>query len=163
VSARMHTVDHIPSCDVMRSTLALILAVATATSGCGLVFTRGPSGRPMPGAPPPDCTTSKAAVYGDTVVTGAAMGTALFLLIAAAAEEGDRAEGETNQAAMASLYTFLGGVGFSISGIVGGLRVKRCRRAHGEWRMMQGGPPPGYPPQGYPPPGYPPPPPPPPR
>lgn len=120
-----------------RSVLAFSLAVLIAGSGCGFVFARGPSGPIAPGSPPPDCTTTKAPAYVDGLLTGAMMGTALFLLLAAAGDEDKRSDYAT-----ASLFTFLGSIPVSISGIVGGHRVNKCRSAHQRWRQLQfSGPP----------------------
>jgi hypothetical protein len=123
-------------------------------SGCAIVTTKGPPAGVSSHAPP-DCTTSKAAVYVDGIVAGAAVGTALFLGIAALAKQGQVADGESNDLAYATLYTFLGGVGFSLSGIVGGVRVNACRQAHETWQLQPAPSPPypaHYPPQS--PPGY---------
>ena len=123
-------------------------------SGCAIVTTKGPPDVVSAQAPP-DCTTSKAAPYIDGIVSGAAVGTALFLGIAALAKQGQLADGERNDLAYATLYTFLGGVGFSVSGIVGGVRVNACRQAHERWQLQHAlSPPyqPQYPPP--PPPGY---------
>lgn len=128
-----------------RGALTLVLATSVLASGCGILFTTGRPAVLTPQAPP-DCTTSKKAVYADTVIMATAMGTSLFLGLGAIAKEGDLAEGETNRLAYATLFTFLGGVAFSVSGIVGGVRVRGCRKAHDEWRagrMMYG--PPGAP------------------
>lgn len=139
---------------VARPALALVIAASVAASGCGILFTTGRPAVLTPQAPP-DCTTSKKGVYADTVVMGVAMGTSLFLGLAAIAKEGDLAEGETNRLAYATLFTFLGAVGFSVSGIVGGVRVRGCRKAHEEWRAgrtMYGPPGAGYPSPPYAPP-----------
>lgn len=114
----------------------LALALATAQVGCSIAFV---DGRPDSIVPekPPDCTTSIVVPGTEAVlsVTGAA--TSLFLGLAAAAKEGDVGPGETNYYAWATLFTFLGATGLGIDGAIGGFKVKRCRAAHDEWRMMR--------------------------
>jgi hypothetical protein len=129
-----------------------VAALSLSLVGCGIAFTTGAPSQVSSQAPP-DCTTSKLAVYADGVVAAGAVGTSLFIGLAALAKGGDSNLG------YATLFTFLGGVGFSISGVVGGVKVNGCRRAHRQWRAMQvptGYPPPPYPPPGYPPGAYPP-------
>lgn len=100
---------------------APILVVALA--GCSVVTTRGAPGGP-PTAGPPACTTSKTAIYVDGALSAAAVGTSLFLGLAALGNADDR-----SRLGHATLYTFLGGVAFSVSGLIGGVRVRSCRRA----------------------------------
>lgn len=137
--------------------VAFATAVALVASGCSIVTTKGAPGQ-IGGPTPPDCTTSKAAVYFDGVVSGGAVATSLFLGLAALAKS-DRRE----DLGYATLFTFLGGVGFSVSALVGGVRVRSCRKANETWRAMQQPPayapmaPGAYPyPNGAPPPGLPP-------
>lgn len=134
---------------------SMAAVVALLAQGCSIVTTKGAPDRLPPGRPP-DCTTSKATLYGDGLLSAAAVGTSLFLGIAALAKEADLADDETNKLAYATLFTFLGGVGFSISGLVGGVRVRSCRRAHDQWRLQQA-PQPGVYPYAPPPSPYPPP------
>jgi hypothetical protein len=119
--------------------LSLAWACAVTASGCAVVTTRGAPAQLAPSAPPA-CTTSNAAVYVDGTLSGAAVGTSLFLGLAALADSDNR-----SRLGYATLYTFLGGVGFSVSGVIGGVRVRSCRRAHEAWRATQPPPPPPQP------------------
>jgi hypothetical protein len=132
---------------------ASVAVVALLAQGCAIVTTHGAPSTLTP-QHPPDCTTSKAAVYVDGAIAGAAVGTAVLLGIVALAKQAALDDGETNDYAYATLYTFLGGVGFSISGVVGGLKVRSCRRATADWRRQFSAPLP-YTPQPYPPQPYP--------
>ncbi|HVK86076.1 MAG TPA: hypothetical protein VM513_18270 [Kofleriaceae bacterium] len=137
----------------MGNQLASVAAVvALLAQGCSIITTRGAPDTIQPGRPP-DCTTSKAAVYGDGLLGGAAIATSLFLGIAALAKEAELGDDETNDLAYATLFTFFGSIGFSVSGIVGGVRVRSCRRAHDQWRLQQALPP-GASPYTPPPPPY---------
>ena len=136
--------------------VCLGLSIALVSSGCSLAFTKSPD-PPRPVPVDPDCTSSKAAVYGDGILMGAAMGTSLFLGLAALADSDNRSD-----LGYATLFTFLGGVVFAVSGVIGGMRVQQCRDAEERWRLTQPQPFPGPPPPNplgtSPPPGFPPPP-----
>lgn len=127
------------------SLLAMTASVALLASGCSLVATKGAPSYAT-GPTPPDCTTSKLPVYADGAISAGAVGTSLFLGLAAL---GNSSRRET--LGYATLFTFLGSIPFAVSGIVGGVRVRSCRKAHATWRLMQQ-PAPMYPP---PPPGSP--------
>ena len=113
--------------------LALAAALgALVATGCSIVTTTGAPAVVSP-ATPPDCTTSKLAVYGDGVLSGGAIGTSLFLGLAALANTGDK----RSDLGYATLFTFLASVPFAVSGVIGGVRVQSCRRAHEQWRALQ--------------------------
>ena len=77
----------------------------------------------------------------------AAIGTSLFLGLGALANSGDKRD----QLGYATLFTFLSGIPLAISGIVGGVRVNSCRKAHEQYRMMMAPQPQYYgPPSPYP-------------
>lgn len=118
---------------------ASVAVAALLAQGCSLVTTHGPPATLDPRRPP-DCTTSKAPVYVDGAIAGAAVGAAVLLGIVALAKQASLDDGETNDYAYATLYTFLGGFGFSISGVVGGVKVRSCRRATADWRRQLGAP-----------------------
>lgn len=132
------------------SLLAMTASVAVLASGCSLVATKGAPSYAM-GPTPPDCTTSKLPVYADGAISAGAVATSLFLGLAAL---GNSERRET--LGYATLYTFLGSIPFAVSGIIGGVRVRSCRKAHETWRLVQQ-PAPAYPLPGspYPPPGSP--------
>lgn len=139
----------------LRTTAA---ALALLAHGCSIVTVKGAPDVLEPQRPP-DCTTSKAAVYGDGIISGAALGTALLLGIAALGKEAGGGS-DRNDLAYATLYTFLGGLGFSVSGVIGGFKVRGCRDAHEQWRRQfqpMGPAPMPYPPPGTYPAPYPPP------
>jgi hypothetical protein len=128
-------------------------SLALAASGCSIIGTTGAPSTITPGPKPPDCTTSKLLIYGDGALSAGAVGTSLFLGIAALGDSENR-----SKLGYATLFTFLGSIPFAVSGIVGGARVRSCRRAHEQWRAMQPygsspyGPPYGPSPYGPPPP-----------
>lgn len=117
---------------------ALTAAATLLATSCSLVSTRGGPDN-VAGPTPPACSTSKAPLYVDGAVAGAAVGTSLFLGLAALGNSGKR-----EQLGYATLFTLLGGVAFSVSSLVGSLRVRSCRKAHQTWRMMQVQAPPPY-------------------
>jgi hypothetical protein len=130
--------------------IAALFAIATA--GCSIVTTTGGPDYPAPPpAPAPDCTTSKLMVYVDSTISVSAVATSLFIGLAALANSDRRTE-----LGYATLFTFLGSIPFAVSGIVGGVRVNSCRKAHEQYRMMMQpqpqpyGPPSPYGPAPYP-------------
>jgi hypothetical protein len=127
---------------------AVAAFVAVALSGCSIIAVRGAPDQLVPNTPP-DCTTSKLMVYADGAIAAGAVGTSLFIGLAALANSDKR-----EQLGYATLFTFLGSIPFLVSGIIGGVRVNSCRKAHEQFRMMMQpqpyyGPPAPYP---YPPP-----------
>ena len=122
--------------------VCLGLSVSLVASGCSLAFTRSPD-PPRQVPVEPDCTSSKAAVYGDGILMVGATGTSLFLGLAAlAADSGE----ERSDLGYATLFTLLGGLVFGVSGVIGGMRVNQCREAVERWRLTQPQPYPGPPP-----------------
>ncbi len=116
---------------VPRGSIAVLLAVALC--GCSIITVRGAPDHPTPS--PPDCTTSKAAVYVDGVLGGGAVATSLFVGLGALADSNNR-----EQLGYAALFTFLSAIPLAISGIIGGARVESCRDAHDQYRMRQAPP-----------------------
>ncbi len=70
-------------------------------------------------------------VYVDSTISVGAVATSLFLGLGALANSDKRTE-----LGYATLFTFLGSLPFAVSGIVGGVRVNSCRKAHEQYRMM---------------------------
>jgi hypothetical protein len=108
--------------------------LALVASGCSLVATTGAPDQ-IAGPRPPDCTTSKVPVYVDSAIGVGAVGTSLFIGLAALASSGRR---ET--LGYATLFTFLTSIPFTVSGIIGGARVRSCRKARDAWRATAGSP-----------------------
>ncbi|MGE3454399.1 MAG: hypothetical protein AB7O24_04735 [Kofleriaceae bacterium] len=129
---------------------ALTVSAVLLSSGCSLVATKGAPSQ-VGGPTPPDCSMSMLPVYVDGTVAAAAVATSLFIGLAALGNSNRR-----DELGHATLYTFLGSIPFAVSGIIGGVRVRSCRRAQDTWRSMQQpppygppyAPPPPYPPQG---------------
>jgi len=98
----------------MLRTVALV-----ALCGCSLVLVEGP---PPPPPPPAQvsCTTSAVVPILDTVVSAAALGTAIYF---AASNSGHAELGGSIGAGIA--------IGFGISAVTGWRRTSRCRAAVG--------------------------------
>lgn len=108
----------------MKRLVAVLLSLSLG--GCGLLQTRGPDPR-RPAGQRPDCTESLAAPIRDAVGAGLGFGTFLTGLLFVKVDDNNEV----------GVPLMIGGgvlvAGFYASALIGGYRVKKCRKAVAEF------------------------------